>query len=122
MGASTAQAEDCGNKQTQAEMNICSFDEFQAADAELNAAYQEVLKRLAGGADRTKLIIASQRNWIAFREAECKFKSHGVETGSVHPLIINHCMTNLTQDRISQFDYYLHCEEGDMSCPVPRGN
>lgn len=119
-GASKAQAEDCGNKQTQTEMNICSFAEFQAADAELNAAYQEILKRLDGDTDTTKLLIATQRNWIAFREAECKFRSHKVETGSIHPFSINNCMTRLTQDRILQFDYYLNCEEGDMSCPVPR--
>jgi hypothetical protein len=32
------------------------------------------------------------------------------------------CRDGLTQNRIKDFQGYLNCEEGDMSCPVPAAN
>jgi hypothetical protein len=32
------------------------------------------------------------------------------------------CADGLTQSRLKDFERYLKCEEGDMSCPVPAGN
>ena len=60
-----------------------------------------------------------QRAWIAFRDAECKFASSGVEGGSVQPMIHSGCLQGLTDARVTQLGSYLKCEEGDLSCPVP---
>lgn len=69
--------------------------------------------------DSKKLLIEAQRSWIAFRDAECKFSSAGVEGGSVYPLIYSTCVTELTKARVETFKNYLKCQEGDLSCPVP---
>jgi uncharacterized protein YecT (DUF1311 family) len=113
-------SEECDrNDQSQAGMDICAGADFQVADAKLNADYEEIIKRLSDDADARKLLQASQRAWIAFRDAECKFSSSGVEGGSAYPMVYAMCLRGLTDERVVQLGAYLKCEEGDMSCPVP---
>ncbi|GAA4121844.1 lysozyme inhibitor LprI family protein [Aminobacter aganoensis] len=120
MVASAAFAAECDrNDQTQAGMNVCAASDYAASDAKLNAAYGDVMKRLSDNADARKLLLDSQRGWIAFRDAECKFASSGVEGGSIYPMIHAGCLQGLTDARVAQLGAYLKCEEGDLSCPVP---
>lgn len=88
MVASAASAEECDrNDQTQTSMNICAGADYAASDAKLNKAYGDIMKRLSDNADARKLLQDSQRAWIAFRDAECKFSASGVDGGSVYPMI-----------------------------------
>ncbi|GAA2857718.1 uncharacterized protein YecT (DUF1311 family) [Aminobacter niigataensis] len=120
MMASAAFAEECDrNDQTQTGMNICAGSDFAASDAKLNAAYGDIMKRLSESAHARKLLQDSQRSWIAFRDAECKFASSGVEGGSIYPMMQAGCLQGLTDARVAQLGAYLKCEEGDLSCPVP---
>ncbi|MGZ7458010.1 lysozyme inhibitor LprI family protein [Pseudomonas sp. Ma2-10] len=114
-----AYAVDCENAADQATMNECAAQQHKIADKELNALYQQINVRLKSNPESKKLLIGAQRSWIAFRDAECKFSSAGVEGGSVYPLIYSNCTTGLTKARVEAFKTYLKCEEGDMSCPVP---
>jgi hypothetical protein len=34
-------------------------------------------------------------------------------------MIFSLCRDSLTQARSKDFESYLHCQEGDLSCPVP---
>ncbi|AMS40401.1 lysozyme inhibitor LprI family protein [Aminobacter aminovorans] len=120
MVASVASAEECDrNDQTQMGMNICAAQDYAASDAKLNVAYGDIMKRLSDNAGARKLLQDSQRAWIAFRDAECKFASSGVEGGSVQPMIHSGCLQGLIDARVTQLGSYLKCEEGDLSCPVP---
>jgi uncharacterized protein YecT (DUF1311 family) len=114
-----AQAVDCDNATDQATMNQCAAQQHKAADKELNALYQQMTTRLKSNPDSKKLLIGTQRSWIAFRDAECKFSASAVEGGSVYPLIYSNCITDLTKARVETFKNYLKCQEGDLSCPVP---
>ncbi|MET0775989.1 MAG: lysozyme inhibitor LprI family protein [Pseudomonas mandelii] len=114
-----AHAAGCDNATDQATMNQCAAQQHKAADKELNALYQQITQRLKSNPDSKKLLLGAQRSWIAFRDAECKFASAGVEGGSVYPLIYSNCVTELTKARVETFKNYLKCQEGDMSCPVP---
>ncbi len=38
------------------------------------------------------------------------------------PMLVAQCMDDLTQLRVKNFEGYLKCQEGDMSCPVPASN
>lgn len=120
--AVSARAADCGDKMTQADMNACFGSEYTASDKELNANYRKIEQRLFGDLDTKKLLVASQRAWIAFRDAECKFSASEAEGGSVYPTILAACLTALTDARNKDFETFLSCEEGDLSCPVPSGN
>lgn len=120
MMASAALAEECDrNDQTQTGMNICAGADYAASDAKLNEAYGEIMRRLSESADAKKLLQESQRAWIAFRDAECKFSASRVDGGSVYPMILAMCLTGVTNARVEQLGTYLKCGEGDLSCPVP---
>ncbi len=108
----------CGPEATQTELNICAGAEFDAADAELNELYKQLTARL--GADKASLV-AAQRAWVAYRDAECDFVASGVVGGSIHSMIRGECLSDLTRARSADFKSFLACEEGDLSCPVPRG-
>ncbi|WP_343314227.1 lysozyme inhibitor LprI family protein [Brucella sp. BE17] len=113
---------ECDNAQDQATMNQCANENFIKSDEQLNSHYREIEKRLSDNDDAKKLLVASQRAWIKFRDAECDFAASGTAGGSVQPMILAMCKDSLTTDRNKQFSEYLKCEEGDLSCPVPSGN
>lgn len=118
--AGAARADDCDNAQaSQADLNECYGKAFKASDAELNKLYKEITARLKDDPDATKLLVATQRAWVAFRDAECDFQSSAVAGGSALPMVHAICLDGLTTRRVEDFKAYLNCEEGDMSCPVP---
>lgn len=73
-------------------------DDLRAADAELNAVYQDTLDALPGNATRAKLREA-QRAWVAFRDAELELNGAlpGASGNTLKML-----QTELTQTRTSQ--------------------
>jgi len=116
--AAPAMAQDCAGT-TQTELNICASDSYVAADKALNAAYQDIAGRLAGDANIRAKLVASERAWIAYRDAQCEFAASGVGGGSVAPMIVIQCRTTLTAQRQAELATYLVCKDGDLSCPVP---
>jgi uncharacterized protein YecT (DUF1311 family) len=114
-------ADDCTNPQDQATMNDCAGQDLKEANAKLNAQYKEIEKRLADNADARKLLVSSQRAWVAFRDAECSFQTSGAQEGTIYGMIYANCVTVLTTARSKDFEGYLKCQEGDLSCPVPAG-
>lgn len=101
----------------------CASDDLSAdyktADQALNQTYKDVEKRLANDSNGKARLIAAQRAWIAFRDAECTFQSSGDDGGTAAPMVITACRTSLTTARAAQLKGYLNCQEGDLSCPVP---
>ena len=93
--------------------------DFKKADKELNTTFKEVEKRLADDASGKARLVAAQKAWIAFRDAECQFQSSGVDGGSAAPMVALGCQATLTSNRTEQLKAYLNCQEGDLSCPVP---
>jgi uncharacterized protein YecT (DUF1311 family) len=122
LSASLVHAEDCTHPITQLALNQCAAETLMATEAELNSLYEEIRQRLKSDPDIALLFETAQRNWTAFRDAECGFAAKSVEAGSVYPLIYLDCLNQLSQDREDRLRYYLSCEEGDLACPVPSGN
>ena len=73
---------------------------FARADAELNRVYKDVMAGL--DARSQDLLKRAQRDWITFRDDECKYENVQNEGGSIYPLVYNGCLTTLTKDRIKQ--------------------
>ena len=113
-----AAQQDCPDD-SQAGLNQCAGDAYKKADAALNAAYKQVMARLKDSEAAAKSLVAAQRAWIAYRDAECDFMSSGVEGGSARPMIVAQCLEQLTTRRADDLKALLNCEEGDLSCPVP---
>ena len=114
--------ESCGDKTNQTEMNVCASESLKKSGAEMNKVYKGIEGRLKDDADTTKLLVATQRAWIAFRDAECNFQTSNVRTGTVYPFVNSSCHEGLTQSRTEDLKGYLQCTEGDLDCPVPAAN
>jgi uncharacterized protein YecT (DUF1311 family) len=100
-------------------LNHCVGITYKKTDARLNAVYGQIIARLKDNAATKAKLVAAQKAWIAFRDAECTFRSSSVEGGSIYPMVVTQCLDGLTQKRIAELEPLLTCEEGDMSCPVP---
>jgi uncharacterized protein YecT (DUF1311 family) len=116
---SSANAEDCQNALSQREMNNCANEAYEKSDTELNALYKQVTSRLKGDAKQASLLVAAQRAWIAFRDAECAFVSSPTTGGSVNSMVQANCRDRVTSARVNDLKSYLQCEEGDVDCPLP---
>jgi uncharacterized protein YecT (DUF1311 family) len=114
-----SQAEDCTNAANQTALTICADQAFKKTDAELNAVYKQITARLKDNQDASKLLVTAQKSWVSFRDAECAFSTSSAAQGSIYPMLMAQCRDSLTRKRVVELKAYLHCEEGDMSCPVP---
>ncbi|WP_207906825.1 lysozyme inhibitor LprI family protein [Luteibacter rhizovicinus] len=104
---------------SQSAMNMCADQAYKKTDAELNTVYRQITSRLKDDKEKTKLLLVAQKNWLAFRDAECTFTTSASAQGSIYPMLVAQCRDGLTRRRIDDLKGYMTCEEGDMSCPVP---
>lgn len=92
---------DCLSAETQTDMNICSAKSFEEADKKLNEVYNKGLAIL-----ETKVaqepFRETQRAWLAYRDANCKYASSIYEGGTLAPLTHADCMQRLTEQRIEE--------------------
>lgn len=86
-------------------MNVCAAQESRRADAQLNAVYQKLMKTL--DANRRTKLRAAQRAWLAYRDAQCAFEASASEGGSMQPLELASCKSDVTKERIAQFQQEL---------------
>lgn len=57
------------------------YQAYEKADKELNVTYNQLKKKL-GTKDQAALVV-SQKDWIKFRDSNCKFKSYREGYGGV---------------------------------------
>jgi uncharacterized protein YecT (DUF1311 family) len=105
--------------QTQLGLNACADAAYQKADSALNSAYKEIVGRLKGDAGAAKLLIAAQRAWIGYRDADCAFSSAANAGGSIYPMVYSICLEAVTKERTKELAVFLKCGDGDMGCPAP---
>ena len=98
--ALTRAADRCDSPQTQAEMNVCAAEDFRRADAQLNVAYDRLLKSLDPG--RRAKLQKAERAWLAFRDAQCAYEASEAEGGTMAPMLRAGCLTEVTKMRIAQ--------------------
>jgi uncharacterized protein YecT (DUF1311 family) len=105
-----AQEFDCENAMAQQEMNACAYQAWEAADADLNAAYKLAMAEMKDmdanmpedqqGADEA--LRAAQRAWIAYRDANCVVAGFPMRGGSAEPLLVYGCMSSMTETRTAE--------------------
>ncbi|MCF3640915.1 lysozyme inhibitor LprI family protein [Rhizobium sp. TRM95111] len=101
---------DCENAMAQQDMNYCAGKDFEAADAELNAAYKqamaamretdrelgEISKTYVGAVEALK---KAQRAWIGYRDGECELAGFDARGGSMEPMLVSGCRAEMTRKR-----------------------
>lgn len=92
---------ECSDPQTQMDMNQCASQDYETADAELNAVWSE-LRQDRGDSAEWEAILEAQRLWIPFRDAHCEAEAAPYEGGSIQPLIRLSCLAGVTNHRTAQ--------------------
>ena len=92
----------CEKRNTQFDMNVCSFRDYLRADVELNGTWDAVTKRLAGQMKSLAILLAGQRAWLTYRDKQCDFWAKWYEGGSIVPAAVNTCLTDITKFRINE--------------------
>jgi len=116
-------AETCEKASSQAAINECYDRLAKASDTRLNHLYGQMLARLKDPDSQVirRHLIAAQRAWIVYRDAECALAVSGSGAGSAMSMQYSICMEHVTRQRIADFEQYLNCPEGDLSCTLPPG-
>lgn len=108
-----AQGLDCANATAQAALNACAAQAYEAADAELNAAYEGALFAAgvvdeSGAQGLAEGLREAQRLWLPFRDAACEAEAAVYAGGSMQPMVRNNCLERVTtaraQDLYAFFD------------------
>jgi uncharacterized protein YecT (DUF1311 family) len=111
----------CGNLHAQSDMNECAAMEANKADAALNATYRELLSKVRENKTATDKVVAAEKAWIVFRDAELaaewpvsKGENHNALYGSVHPLCYYNELAAMTWERVKALKELMRNEEGDV--------
>lgn len=110
IGSHSAQAQtiDCAKASSTVEMNFCADKDFQAADKSLNEAYAAALASIKtrdlekpyDAKSFEAAMRASQRAWLAYRDADCKdLVPQEWSGGSGTTSAVLGCMTEKTMQR-----------------------
>lgn len=67
----------------EAQLKLCAAAELTRRDDELNGVYRSLLAKV--DPSRQPLLRASERAWVAFRDAECTFRASAEAGGSNAP-------------------------------------
>lgn len=94
-----------GSKQAIA---ICAAAEREAADVELNGAYQEALQASGKGSPLKSQLVSVQRQWLKFATASCSIeKSFTIGDDDYWSAAASsHCFARLSQERARTLRYY----------------
>ena len=103
----------CADPQAQQEMNWCAAQDFQKADAALNAQWKLTSAEMKGRDARDgkpadgrpghmATLLAGQRAWLKFRDSHCDLEGYQFRGGSMEPLLVATCRTSLTEARTKQ--------------------
>ena len=107
MPAIATATDPCANQVNTMQINKCLETRHAARDKALNAAYQDLLKRLTPS-DRfdttdfpraRKHLVDSQRAWINFRDEDCKGRLVLYEAGTIRGAVYMLCQIEHTEQR-----------------------
>lgn len=114
-----SEAADCwAEATTQAQLNACAQQDFEAASAAYSASYRQLSQSV--GNKQRQLLRQVQTEWMQFRTKACEFEQGAVAGGSAAPMVLLQCQSRMTRERTAELQRHLTCEEGDISCVRPE--
>ncbi|WP_394690378.1 lysozyme inhibitor LprI family protein [Hoeflea sp.] len=106
---------DCANPMDQYSMTYCPGVDYENADAELNRVWPQARAaakrqdeyiaddaRSRGLPTASEALLAAQRAWLKFRDAECEYQSYAFFGGTGQSMIGSLCLAQLTRERTEQ--------------------
>jgi uncharacterized protein YecT (DUF1311 family) len=116
----------CDNPIVQQEMNWCAGQDTAAADAKLGLQWKITAAKMKA---RDAQFAASsspeydsregyfqslrkaQRAWLGYRDAHCRVDGYSARGGSMEPMLVSFCMTNLTRQRTEELKALIETEQ-----------
>jgi uncharacterized protein YecT (DUF1311 family) len=102
----------CNSPRSQVEMNRCAGLEYTGADTAMTRQWRTTYAYMKGrdaadgprhdGFGYAQALLASQRAWIRFRDAQCTMERGEFAGGSIAPMSEARCKTRLTRERTAQ--------------------
>lgn len=103
--------------QSQGEMNAEAARDAARADKELNKTYKELMATL--DEEGAKLLKASQRAWIVYRDAEAALAADEARGGSMAPMLYSSTIAHLTEQRTEILRGHMVGLDGEDKVPEP---
>jgi uncharacterized protein YecT (DUF1311 family) len=108
--APVVEAWPCDNATTTVDMVSCAEREFRKHDADMSRSYGELVQRAKAvnmtekgyGPPPLDALQQSQRAWLAFRDADCHWKSTSFYGGTGQAVIAANCRAVMTRDRATE--------------------
>lgn len=85
----------------QAGQNVCAYRDVEASQHSLDVRLRALLATHSGLRNYVK---ASQKAWIAYRNAQCALESTDMEGGSAQGEYYNHCVAMKNRARMDDLD------------------
>lgn len=101
----SAQEPACHNDGSGVDRAVCAHEDFVRADEQLNDTYQAALHLLGADSERADAraaLMAAQREWIRFRDADCHVQDRIFQHGTMRAAIVESCLKNLTEQRTKE--------------------
>jgi uncharacterized protein YecT (DUF1311 family) len=87
---------------TQSELSQCAMADHQRAEADLTRAYARLKKN--------PNLVAAQKAWIAYRDAECRYAHNATPSGSMYGMEESICRASMARERSKRL--HAHMSEG----------
>jgi len=101
----------CENPTTTVEMQECALKKYQAADVELNAAYQVLVGKIkTTGYQNGQRLVAAQRAWIKYRDTNADFEASFYDGGSIKDQIRLDALIRMTLARTKEINDLISSE------------
>ncbi|WP_168203130.1 lysozyme inhibitor LprI family protein [Marinobacter fonticola] len=108
---------DCAAPVTTVDINRCTGQTVERAEATLDKYLQASLRRNAENSELTDRINASQTTWQAYREAHCGAIYEALKDGTLRGTAAGQCQLRMTRERIYEL-WQSWLTLGDASSPV----
>lgn len=84
---------------------FCMSRELEESDKRLNVVYKILVNALA----KPQGLQSAQRAWIAFRDAQCRFRNEAQQGRSGYGFSMDLCLMQMTEQRISALEDVSPC-------------
>ena len=88
---------------TTVEIEGCTEHRIVRLDAEINAAFREVVNTATTGTVRAA-IVSAQEAWIGYRQAQCQNESNVYAGGTLAPVAFASCEVRVDKARLADLD------------------
>jgi uncharacterized protein YecT (DUF1311 family) len=101
-------APNCKDPQSQNDMTLCAGLAYSKADKQLNAVWPKIKSdaedndKDTGKHEYVEALMASQKAWLAYRDAQCTWLGFSAHGGSMEPMLVNQCLADATTARIKE--------------------